>query len=193
MQNATLIYPNCRNAFYFIKFLLNTLVPASVQKWKYLGLPSSSIEKDEIEMFKKDILERRRKRDEEKNKNRKPKPSSPGHPKAPDARMTGYFYQPPSYPWVGVFNLKIHYLSTLVNIIDTPWTSFINFLYLEYKFLICARKFARYGKTSHILDKQKRSLCSIFRGLPEKTKNYFNPIKTEQVRPKTLKTHFAPL
>ena len=55
------------------------------------------------------------------------------------------------------------------------------------------RKYARYGKNSQVTGKQTILSCRIFCGLPENTKNYFNPIKTERVRPKMLKTRFARL
>ena len=53
------------------------------------------------------------------------------------------------------------------------------------------RKYARCGKTSHDIDKQTSLSCRIFCGLPENTKNYFNPIKTDQVRSKTVKTRYV--
>ena len=53
------------------------------------------------------------------------------------------------------------------------------------------RKYARYGKTSHAIDKQTSLSFRIFCGLPENTKNYFNPLKIDQVRAKTVKTRFA--
>ena len=53
------------------------------------------------------------------------------------------------------------------------------------------RKYARYGKTSHANDKQTSLACRIFCGLPENTKNYFNPLKIDRVTPKTVKTRFV--
>ena len=41
------------------------------------------------------------------------------------------------------------------------------------------RKYARCGKTSHDIDKQTSLSCRIFCGLPENTKNYFDPLKVD--------------
>ena len=53
------------------------------------------------------------------------------------------------------------------------------------------RKYARYGKTGHAIDQQTSLSCRIFCGLPENTKNYFDPLKIDWVTPKTVKTRFV--
>ena len=53
------------------------------------------------------------------------------------------------------------------------------------------RKYARYGKTSHTRVTEMQPLFRIFQGVPENTKIYFNPIKIDPVRAKTVKTRYA--
>ena len=53
------------------------------------------------------------------------------------------------------------------------------------------RKYARYGKTSHRSVKQILPVFCIFQGLPKNIENYLNPIKTDRVRPTTVKTRYV--
>ena len=53
------------------------------------------------------------------------------------------------------------------------------------------RKYARYGKTSYNRATEMWPKFQIFQGLPENIKIYFNPLKIDRVRSKTVKTRFA--
>ena len=52
-------------------------------------------------------------------------------------------------------------------------------------------KYTRYGKTSHSRVTEVLPSFQIFQGLPENIKIYFNPIQIDQVRAKTVKTHYV--
>ena len=53
------------------------------------------------------------------------------------------------------------------------------------------RKYARYGQNSRIRVTEIWPLCQIFQGIPENIKDYFERIKNDRVRAKTVKTRFA--
>ena len=64
-------------------------------------------------------------------------------------------------------------------------------MHVEIKNDTRVRKYTRYGKTSHCRVTRMQPLVWIFQGLPENLKIYFNPIKIDRVRAKTVKTRFV--